>query len=80
MDEERGLVLAEGRRGGVVGVRGAGADAPRSRTVLLREFWKLVREAGTIVTFNGRGFDGPYLMIRSAILGVEPSRNFVPYR
>ena len=32
------------------------------------------------MSFNGRGYDGPVLMIRSAQLGVTPSRNLVPYR
>ena len=32
------------------------------------------------VTFNGRGFDGPFLMLRSAALGVRVSKNLVGYR
>src|SRR5690606_37281814 len=36
--------------------------------------------AGTLISYNGRSFDGPYLMIRSAMLGVAPTRNLVPYR
>ena len=32
------------------------------------------------VTFNGRGFDGPFLMLRSAALGVTVTRNLVGYR
>ncbi|MHC4846122.1 MAG: ribonuclease H-like domain-containing protein [Planctomycetota bacterium] len=47
---------------------------------LLTEFWKLVSKAGRIVTFNGRQFDGPFLMIRSAILGIAPSQNLAGYR
>lgn len=48
---------------------------------ILQEFWRYVKQgAGTIVTFNGRGFDGPFLMLRSAILGVPPARNLMPYR
>ena len=48
---------------------------------LLNEFWRFVKDkASTIITFNGRGFDAPYLMLRSAILGIEPTRNLVPYR
>ncbi|HEX6989785.1 MAG TPA: ribonuclease H-like domain-containing protein [Bacillota bacterium] len=50
-------------------------------TRILEEFWRYVEEgAGTLITFNGRGFDGPFLMLRSAILGIAPSRNLVPYR
>lgn len=48
---------------------------------ILQEFWRYLKEGvGTIITFNGRSFDGPYLMIRSAILGVAPTRNLIPYR
>lgn len=52
-----------------------------SEAEILVQFWKLLEsQAGRIVTFNGRAFDGPYLMLRSAILGVRPSRNLVPAR
>lgn len=49
---------------------------------ILAEFWRYVRHesVSTIITFNGRRFDGPFLMIRSAMLGIAPSRNLVPYR
>ena len=47
---------------------------------MLAEFWHLVERAGRIVTFNGREFDGPFLMLRSAILGVRPSLNLAGYR
>ena len=48
---------------------------------ILQEFWRYVSEgAGTLITFNGRGFDGPFLLLRSTILGVPPTRNLVPYR
>jgi predicted PolB exonuclease-like 3'-5' exonuclease len=32
------------------------------------------------VTFNGRGFDGPFLMLRSAALGIPATKNLVGYR
>jgi len=32
------------------------------------------------ITFNGRQFDGPFLMIRSAINGIVPKRDLVGYR
>jgi 3'-5' exonuclease len=57
---------------------------------LLARFWELVaarRDASgrelprpRLVTFNGRGYDGPILTIRSAQLGLKPSRDLVPYR
>jgi 3'-5' exonuclease len=47
---------------------------------LLAEFWKAMRRFQRFVTFNGRGFDGPFLMLRSAVLGIAPTRNLVGYR
>lgn len=52
-----------------------------SEREILEEFWRFVgANASTLITYNGRRFDGPYLHIRSAMLGVAPSRNLVPYR
>jgi len=52
-----------------------------SETEILREFWRYVAQSvGRLVTYNGRSFDGPFLTLRSALLGVEPSRSFSPYR
>ncbi len=47
---------------------------------ILTEFWRLIQHSDTIITFNGRTFDCPILMLRSAVLGVRPSRNLMPYR
>ncbi|MBM3988982.1 MAG: 3'-5' exonuclease [Planctomycetes bacterium] len=48
---------------------------------LLTRFWEIVgRERSVLVTFNGRNYDGPMLMTRSAQLGVRPSRQLVGYR
>jgi len=80
VDEARGVVLAEGPDAEWAPLDERAQILRGPEPVLLREFWKVVRDAGTIVTFHGRGFDGPYLMIRSAIVGVEPTRNLVPYR
>lgn len=47
---------------------------------ILSTFWDDVVKYEQIITFNGRGFDGPFLMMRSAILGIRPTRNLLPYR
>jgi DNA polymerase elongation subunit (family B) len=54
------------------------ASAPEDE--LLTEFWELIKKFDRFVTFNGRTFDCPFLMLRSALLGVKPSRNLMPYR
>jgi len=48
---------------------------------ILEEFWRYVsRGVGRLITYNGRAFDGPFLTLRSALLGVKPTRSFLPYR
>jgi len=53
---------------------------PGDEELVLSEFWKTVARYGQFITFNGRSFDCPFLMLRSAIRGVKPSRNLMPYR
>jgi len=47
---------------------------------LLRAFWVDAARYDQVISFNGRAFDGPFLMIRSMVLGVEISRGLVPPR
>jgi 3'-5' exonuclease len=47
---------------------------------MLVKFWEVVEKYDTFVTFNGRGFDVPFLMIRSMIHGVRPSKNLMSNR
>lgn len=43
---------------------------------LLAAFWEKAKSHGRIATFNGAGFDIPFIMRRSWLLGVEPTRTF----
>ncbi len=47
---------------------------------MLESFWNGAKQYHQVITFNGRAFDIPFLMLRSAILGVRPSMNFMGYR
>jgi 3'-5' exonuclease len=83
VEQDRGLVLLEGdpedqREWEKVAhsdvFRGSEAD-------LLQKFWEIVgRKQPKLVSYNGRGYDGPILMIRSAQLGLAPSVQLVPHR
>ena len=47
---------------------------------ILEQFWQDITHYTQFITFNGRGFDCPFIMLRSAILQVPPTRNLMPYR
>ena len=48
---------------------------------LLTSFWDVARHYDTIVTFNGRGFDVPFIYLRSALLRVPITRkDWLGYR
>lgn len=47
---------------------------------ILTEFWKLIKHFNQYITFNGRGFDAPFLILRSALLNIPISKNLMPYR
>ncbi len=47
---------------------------------ILTMFWEAMTKFNHFITFNGRTFDGPMLMLRSAFLGIKTTQNLVPYR
>jgi predicted PolB exonuclease-like 3'-5' exonuclease len=51
-----------------------------SEEEILRNFWEIIPKYDQFITFNGRSFDCPFLLLRSAILNVQPTRNLMPYR
>jgi DNA polymerase elongation subunit (family B) len=47
---------------------------------LLELFWSRIDKYDQFVTFNGRSFDCPFLMIRSAVHRMRASKNLMPDR
>jgi len=47
---------------------------------ILGKFWDKVKTYDQIITFNGRAFDAPFLMVRSAILRIKPTKDLMPNR
>ncbi len=47
---------------------------------LLEHFWDNISSYGQFITYNGRGFDAPFLLARSAKHRVRPSVDLMGYR
>jgi DNA polymerase elongation subunit (family B) len=78
-DTKKAMILAEGpagtlseddRFGDIISSTFYGDEAD-----LLTKFWNLIPRYSQYITYNGRRFDCPFLMHRSLILGLIPSRN-----
>lgn len=66
VDKDRGVALVEGRDGG--------------EGDILCDFWSKLPKGCRIITFNGRTFDAPMLMIRCAQLGIPSPIDLVGHR
>jgi DNA polymerase elongation subunit (family B) len=53
---------------------------PDTEAGVIKRFWDAVRHYDKIITFNGRGFDAPFIMIRSAIHKISPTKDLMPNR
>lgn len=47
---------------------------------IIRRFWETIRPYDRFVTFNGRAFDCPFIMVRSAVHRIKPLRDLMPNR
>ncbi|MBF0505889.1 MAG: ribonuclease H-like domain-containing protein [Nitrospirae bacterium] len=47
---------------------------------ILEKFWSAIRTYDQFITFNGRGFDCPFILIRSARHKIKPLRELMPNR
>jgi len=53
---------------------------PRTELEMLKEFWQGAKNYQEFVSFNGRSFDAPFLLIRSAVNKIKPSVNLMSNR
>jgi len=53
---------------------------PLKEKEMLMAFWSVAARFHNFVTFSGRGLDGPFLMLRSAINGIKPSKDLMRAR
>jgi hypothetical protein len=51
-----------------------------SEEEILRKFWNVIRSYDRFITFNGRSFDCPFIMVRSAVHRIKPLKELMPNR
>src|SRR3972149_10791646 len=51
-----------------------------SEKEMVESFWRIAKKVDQFITFNGRNFDVPFLMMRSAMLNVKVTKNLMGYR
>lgn len=47
---------------------------------MLKSFWRIVEVTDQIISFNGKMFDAPFVMLRSAINKIKPYKNLIGKR
>jgi len=47
---------------------------------IIRKFWDTIKGYKQFITFNGRGFDCPFILVRSAVHKIRPVRDLMPNR
>jgi DNA polymerase elongation subunit (family B) len=53
---------------------------PMSEEAMLNRFWTLATQCDEFISFNGRGFDAPWLNMRSAKYKIKPTRDLMEGR
>jgi DNA polymerase elongation subunit (family B) len=53
---------------------------PMSEKEMLEDFWRGAKNYDEFISFNGRAFDVPFLMVRSAVHKIRPTVNLMSYR
>ena len=56
------------------------AFEPMTEADILKKFWEVAKTYNLFGSFNGRGFDVPFMMVRSAVHGIKPSKNLMAGR
>ncbi len=80
-ETENVMVLYEGSEGEEwTAEENAEKYKPLPENEMLQYFWKYAGKAEKVISFNGRNFDLPFIMIRSAICKIKPTKNFIKNR
>jgi len=51
-----------------------------TETEIIRKFWNIIKQYRQFITFNGRGFDCPFILVRTAVNKIKPTKDLMPNR
>lgn len=71
--QDKGKKIEKFEEGGIV-------YQPGDEKEILQKFWEHIANFDQVITFNGRSFDVPFLMIRSAMHKIRATKNLLGYR
>lgn len=81
LDSEKGAVMYQAPSGPATESQENGIKFQiMSEAEMLKKFWQIVNQCHEVITFNGRGFDAPFLIIRSAINKIRPTQDLMHYK
>lgn len=80
MERKEGVVYYTGNGDEKDVIEGSYTLKQRSEKEMLQDFWEGVKSYDTFVTFNGRGFDVPFLLHRSVVHQIMPTRSLMEGR
>ncbi|KXK00827.1 MAG: putative 3'-5' exonuclease [Parcubacteria bacterium OLB19] len=80
LERKKGVVYYAGEEDCEDKIEGLYTYKQRNEKEMLTEFWEGAQHYDTFVTFNGRGFDVPFLLHRSVVNGVKPTKNLMEGR
>lgn len=77
-EKEKGAVYFQAPDAGLQEIEENGIKfKPMTEKEMLENFWNGAKSYQEFISFNGRTFDVPFLMIRSAIHGIRPSKDLM---
>lgn len=79
-DTNRGVVYFQSKSDNAIFEEDGVLFESGSEAEILSKFWSVVNKYEKIITFNGRMFDAPFLIIRSAVHRIKATRNLLPSR
>ncbi|MBF0541381.1 MAG: ribonuclease H-like domain-containing protein [Nitrospirae bacterium] len=80
-DTKRGAVYFQSDNDAILPIEENGISyKPLTEKGILIDFWDTISKYDVIVTFNGRAFDCPFILTRTAVHQLKPTKDILPNR